>query len=152
MGFSRSQQRFSETLFLLIFALCRPRIPMHSLRLRDFDNSDPRGFSQRDSSRSLGVLSSLDAHLAELQWRETIETGKLTVTVSFTCLWDTRITEKTGKCKHNCTTRIWINFPSCYIHKCPMATKYIQITVTQKLRSPPNLQFSLIANFSLCCS
>jgi hypothetical protein len=40
----------SEALSLLSFALCRPRIPMHSLHLRDSDSSDPRGFSQRDSS------------------------------------------------------------------------------------------------------
>jgi hypothetical protein len=33
-----------------------------------------------------------------------------------------------------------------------MATKYIQITVTQKLRSPANSQFSLTTNFSMYCS
>jgi hypothetical protein len=51
-------------LFLLSFSWYRLRFPAHSLHLRDLDNSDPRDFSQRNSSRSPDVLSLLDAHLA----------------------------------------------------------------------------------------
>jgi hypothetical protein len=44
---------------------------------------------------------------------------------------------------------IWINSPFVIFTSVEMATKYIQITITQKLRSPVDLQFSLTTN-SLC--